>query len=106
MVRSLLHTNLINKYQEVKGMQVGFVNVRNVDFKDKHYYLIEVQTKQSKILTLGKFYEQELCFEYYNYIEERMSKIDIFETRKLIGVYSIESALRDLDYYRALSNRH
>ena len=81
-------------------MHVGLVEVRNVDYQDKHFYLLEVSTRNMKVLTLGKFNERQLLFEYYNYYTGQIETVDIFETRKLIGVFSIEGLIRDIEYHR------
>ena len=86
-------------------MHVGLTEVRNVDFQDKHFYLLEVSTRNMKVLTLGKFNERQLSFEYYNYYTGQIEKVDIFETRKLIGVFSIEGLIRDIEYNRLFKNR-
>lgn len=85
-------------------MQIGLIEVRNSDYQDKHFYLLEVKTKNMKILTLGKFNERQLVFEYYNYYTNEIETVDIFETRKLVGVFSIERMIRDLDYHRSFEN--
>lgn len=85
-------------------MQIGLIEVRNSDYQDKHFYLLEIKTKNMKILTLGKFNERQLVFEYYNYYTNEIETVDIFETRKLVGVFSIERMIRDLDYHRSFEN--
>lgn len=86
-------------------MRIGLIEVRNADYQDKHFYLLEVKTKNMKILTLGKFNERQLVFEYYNYYTNEIETVDIFETRKLVGVFSIERMIRDIDYHRSYENK-
>jgi hypothetical protein len=81
-------------------MRVNLIEIRNVDFQDKHIYLIEVKTRNMKLLTLGKFNEKSLTFEYHNYYTNTIEKVDIFENRKLISVFSIEGMIRDIEYSR------
>jgi hypothetical protein len=81
-------------------MRIGLTEVRNADYQDQHFYLIEVKTRNMKLLTLGKFNEHQLVFEYYNYYTSSVETVDIFETRKLVGVFSIEGMIRDIEYHR------
>lgn len=81
-------------------MRIGLTEVRNADYQDRHFYLIEVKTRNMKVLTLGKFNERQLLFEYYNYYTNSIETVDIFETRKLVGVFSIEGIIRDIEYHR------
>ena len=82
-------------------MQIVLTEVRNVDYQDKHFYLIEIKTKNMKVLTLGKFNEKQLVFEYYNYYTNNIETVDIFEKRKLVGVFNIEGIIREIDYQRS-----
>ena len=81
-------------------MQVGLVNVRNRDLQDKHYYLIEIKVRNMKLLTLGKFNEHSMEFEYFNYYTNSKEIIDVYETKKLVGIFNIENILRDIEYSR------
>lgn len=81
-------------------MHVGLTEVRNVDYQDRHFYLLEVKVRNMTVLTLGKFNERQLLFEYYNYYTSQIETVDIFETRKLVGVFSIEGLIRDIEYHR------
>lgn len=85
-------------------MRIGLNEVRNADFQDKHFYLLEVKVRNMKLLTLGKFNERTLKFTYYNYYINQQEEVDIFETRKLAGVYSIEGMLRDIEYHRLFNS--
>lgn len=85
-------------------MRIGLNEVRNADFQDKHFYLLEVKVRNMKLLTLGKFNERALKFTYYNYYTNQQEEVDIFETRKLAGVYSIEGMLRDIEYHRLFNS--
>ena len=86
-------------------MRIGLTEVRNVDFQDKHYYLVEIKTRNMKVLTLGKFNEKQLNFEYYNYYTNQLEIVDIFENRKLCGVFNLESMIRDIEYNRLSGNK-
>ena len=81
-------------------MKIDFMHVRNADFQDKHFYLVEIKVRNMKLLTLGKFNERTLTFQYYNYYTNKIDSIDIFETKKLVGVYNIENIIRDIEYFR------
>ena len=81
-------------------MHVGLIEVRNIDYQDKHFYLLEVNTRNMKVLTLGRFNERQLSFDYFNYYTDSIETVDIFETRKLVGVFSIEGLIRDIEYHR------
>ncbi len=81
-------------------MQIGLREVRNADFQDRHIYLVEVKVRNMKLLTLGRFNEKQLLFDYYNYYTSKIESVDIFETRKLVGVFNIESIIRDIEYNR------
>ena len=81
-------------------MRVNLTEVRNVDFQDKHFYLVEIKDRNMKILTLGKFNEKALKFEYYNYYSDQRETVDVFQSKKLIGVYNIENIIRDIEYNR------
>ena len=83
-------------------MKIGLIEVRNVDYQDQRFYLIEVKIGNVKVLTLGKFNECQLSFEYYNYYTDCIEVVSIFETKKLIGVFSIEGIIRDIEYHRSL----
>lgn len=85
-------------------MRVNLTEIRNVDFQDKHIYLIEVKARNMKLLTLGKFNERALTFEYQNYYTGQVETVDIFENRKLISVFSIEGMIRDIEYSRIFNN--
>lgn len=81
-------------------MRVGLDNVRNRDLQDKHYYLIELKVRNMKLLTLGKFNERSMEFEYFNYYTNSREIIDLYETKKLVGIFNIENILRDIEYSR------
>ena len=85
-------------------MRIGLNEVRNADFQDKHFYLLEVKVRNMKLLTLGKFNERTLKFTYYNYYTNKQEEVDVFETRKLAGVYSIEGMIRDIEYHRLFNS--
>ena len=57
-----------------------------------------------KLLTLAKFNERSMEFEYYNYYTDTREVIDAYEKKKLVGVFSIETILRDLEYNRFFNN--
>lgn len=81
-------------------MRVCLIEIRNVDYQDGHFYLVNVKTRNARLFTLGKFKERDMLFEYFNYYTNSIETVDIFEQKKLLGVYSIENLLRDVEYSR------
>lgn len=69
-------------------MRIGLTEVRNADYQDRHFYLIEVKTRNMKVLTLGKFNERQLLFEYYNYYTNRVETVDILKRESWLA-YSV-----------------
>jgi hypothetical protein len=86
-------------------MNIGLIEVREVDYQDKHFYLIMVKIRNMKVLTLGKYNEKRLIFEYYNYYTDKVETVDIEERKKLVGVFSIEGMVRDIEYNRVFKEK-
>lgn len=86
-------------------MNIGLIEVREVDYQDKHFYLIMVKIRNMKVLTLGKYNEKRLIFEYYNYYTDKIETVDIEERKKLVGVFSIEGMVRDIEYNRVFKEK-
>ena len=86
-------------------MNIGLIEVREVDYQDKHFYLIMVKIRNMKVLTLGKYNEKRLIFEYYNYYTDKVETVDIEERKKLVGVFSIEGMVRDIEYNRVFKKK-
>ena len=79
------------------------MRIRNHEFRDGCFYFLELNIKKERLVTIGKFVESELSFHYFNYLTEEIEVASIFEIRKIAGVYSVDTTIKDLDYRKYIN---